>query len=108
MPWFPTALFDSRYVRWTAVDSRHAKATLRLTSVEVSCVFEFGDDGLPTQAVAERPRETGELRPWGGSYGDYRTVSGMRVPFEAHVTWQLAEGPFTYAHWQIESFEYAD
>jgi hypothetical protein len=108
MPWFPTALFDSRYVQWTAVDSRHAKATLRLPSLEVSCVFEFGDDGLPARAIAERPRETGELRPWGGTYGDYRIVAGMRVPFEAQVTWQLAEGPFTYAHWRIESIEYAD
>ena len=45
-------------------------------------------------------------RPWGGVYRDWRTVSGMRVPFEAEVTWQLASGWFTYAHWLIESMEY--
>jgi hypothetical protein len=30
----------------------------------------------------------------------------MRVPFEAGVTWQLESGPFTYAHWLIDSMEY--
>jgi hypothetical protein len=30
----------------------------------------------------------------------------MRVPFEAEVTWQFPSGPFTYAHWRVESMEY--
>ncbi len=106
MPWLPTALFDSRYLQWSPIDADHAKATLRLGRQEVSCVFEFGPEGLPVRSSAERSRETGEMRPWGGTYQDYRVVAGMRVPFEAEVTWQLESGPFTYAHWLIDSFEY--
>ena len=106
MPWFPTALFDSRYVRWSPIDVDHAKATLRLGRQQVSCVFEFGPEGLPVRSSAERPRETGEMRPWGGTYKDYRIAAGMRVPFEVEVTWQLESGPYTYAHWLIDSFEY--
>ena len=46
------------------------------------------------------------LRPWGGTYSDWRSVSGMRVPFEATVSWQLESGPFTYAHWLAEAMDY--
>lgn len=41
-----------------------------------------------------------------GVYRDYRDIAGMRVPFEAEVTWQFETGPFTYAHWLIDCMEY--
>jgi hypothetical protein len=106
MAWYPTSLFDTRSVTWSAIDADHARATLRFGDREVSGVFEFGADGLPLRTSAERFTDKGELRPWGGSYRDWRTVSGMRVPFEAEVTWQLESGPYTYAHWRIDSMDY--
>ncbi|MEP7052649.1 MAG: DUF6544 family protein, partial [Pseudomonadota bacterium] len=99
MVWYPTALFDARYVTWSAIDARHATATLRFGERQVSGTFEFGTDGLPVGMNAERFMDKQGLRPWGGTYGDWREVSGMLVPFEATVTWQLESGPFTYAHW---------
>jgi len=106
MPWYPTALFDARYVTWSPIDETHARATLRLHALQVSGVFEFGGDGLPLGMSAQRFMGKGELLQWGGTYRDWRSVSGMRVPFEAKVTWQLATGPFTYAHWLVESMTY--
>ena len=55
---------------------------------------------------AKRFKDKGELLPWAGVYRDWRTVSGMRVPFEAEVSWQLATGEYTYAHWFVESMDY--
>lgn len=106
MPWYPTALFDSRTVRWTAIDATRARATLRLGVEEVSGTFEFGPDGLPVRMTALRFSDRGALTPWSGVYRDWRTVSGMRVPFEAEVSWQLESGPFTYAHWRVDSMVY--
>ena len=106
MPWYPTSLFDTRSVTWSAIDANNARATLRIGDLEVSAVFEFGPDGLPLQVTAKRFKDKGELQPWGGLYRDWRTVSGMRVPFEAEVFWQLESGPFTYAHWRLDSMEY--
>jgi hypothetical protein len=106
MAWYPTSLFDARSVTWSAIDADHARATLRFSDREVSGVFEFGPDGLPLGMTAERFTDKGELRPWGGVYRDWRVVSGMRVPFEAEVTWQLESGPYTYAHWLVDSMEY--
>jgi hypothetical protein len=106
MAWYPTSLFDTRTVTWSAIDADHARATLRIGDREVSGVFEFGPDRLPLGMTAQRFTDKGELRPWGGVYRDWRAVSGMRVPFEAEVTWQLESGPFTYAHWLLDSMEY--
>jgi hypothetical protein len=106
MPWYPTALFDARTVTWAAIDADHARATLRLGDQEVSGVFEFGPDGLPRRVDAERFMDKGGRKPWCGVYRDYRAVSGMRVPFEADVAWDLESGLFTYAHWLIDSMVY--
>jgi hypothetical protein len=106
MVWYPTSLFDGRSVTWSAIDADHARATLRTGDHAVSGIFEFGSDGMPVQMTAERFTDKGELRPWGGVYRDWRTVSGMRVPFEAEVTWQFESGPCTYAHWLVDSMQY--
>jgi hypothetical protein len=106
MAWYPTSLFDGRSVTWSAIDADHARATLRLGEREVSGVFQFGPDGLPLRVTAERYFDKKGLRPWGGAYRDWRTASGMLVPFEAEVSWQLEAGSFTYAHWLVESMQY--
>jgi hypothetical protein len=103
MVWYPTSLFDGRTVTWSAIDADHSRATLETGGHTVSGIFEFGSDGMPVCMTADRYTDKGELRPWGGVYRDWRTVSGMRVPFEAEVTWELESGPCTYAHWRVDS-----
>lgn len=103
MVWYPTSLFDGRAVTWSAIDADHARATLETGGHSVSGIFEFGSDGMPVCMTADRYTDKGDLRPWGGVYRDWRTVSGMRVPFEAEVTWELESGPCTYAHWRVDS-----
>jgi hypothetical protein len=106
MAWYPTALFDARSVTWAAIDAERALATLRLGTLAVSATFEFGPDGLPLGVVAQRFMDKRGRQAWSGVYRDWRSVSGMRVPFEADVTWQLDSGPYTYAHWTVDSLEY--
>ncbi len=106
MAWYPTALFDERSVTWRAIDADHALATLQIGALAVSGTFEFGPDGLPLSMMAQRHMDKGGLRAWRGTYRDWRSVSGMLVPFEAEVTWQLDSGPYTYAHWTVDSLEY--
>jgi len=106
MPWYPTSLFDTRTVTWSAIDGDHACATLRVGDQQVSGIFEFGSNGLPLRMTGKRFKDRGELLPWGGIYRDWRTVSGMLVPFEAEVSWQLDTGPYTYAHWFVDSMDY--
>lgn len=106
MAWFPTSLLDERYVTWSPIDDRSARATLRLRGREVSASFFFGDDGLLARIAAERPRDDGTRAPWMGEYSDYREVDGLHVPFVASVSWVLDGVRTEYAHWVLESFEF--
>lgn len=109
MTWIPTALFDDRYVGWSAIDDVSARATLRLGDREVSAVFRFGADGMPEEVTAERYRDvdgTAVLTPWIGRFRDFREVGGMRVPFELESIWVLETGPFSTIRFVVDSIEF--
>jgi hypothetical protein len=40
---------------------------------------------------------TSVLTPWGGEFGEYQALGGMRLPTRAKVYWELDEGRFVYA-----------
>ena len=108
MLWLPTSYLDTRYVAWSPIDDTRARARLRLGELEVSAVFHFGPDGLPTRIGAERWREVDGrqvLTPWYGEAREYRRVSGVLVPFVMDATWDLETGPFHAIHFEVERIE---
>src|SRR6266571_2819995 len=110
MPWVPTALFDDRYVTWTAVNDRRAGAKLRVSGREVVGVFGFGTDGLITAFTADRHRDLGAgesvLTPWSGQYSDYREIEGILVPHDVVVSWQVDGQSIPYARFSVERLEF--
>jgi hypothetical protein len=108
--WFPTAFQDGRYVAWTAVDTRRARATLRVAGRAASATFEFGDDGLPSRILADRYRDLGggrsTLAPWSGEYGDYRAVEGLLVPHEVVASWRVEGQWVQVIRFRVERLEY--
>ena len=110
MTWFPTAFLDDRYVSWGPVDDRHAQGTLRLAGREVTCVFEFGADGLVAAVRADRYRDLGKgssaLTPWSGESSDYREVDGLLIPHRQTAYWHLDGRPVAYARFDVERVEY--
>jgi hypothetical protein len=108
--WLPTAYLDERYVTWTAIDPRRARATLRVAGREVTGVFEFGEDGLPRALVADRYLDRGGgpavLTPWRGEYGNYRTVEGLLVPHQVTASWHGDGPPAPYAQFRVEQLDY--
>jgi hypothetical protein len=108
MMWFPTAFLDERYVAWSAIDDRSARATLRLGGHEVSAVFHFGPDGMPARICANRYRDVngeGVLTPWTGLARDFRLAAGLRVPCELAVVWELESGPFPCMRFTVEEID---
>ena len=110
MVWFPTVLLDDRYVAWTAIDDRQARATLRVNGREVVGVFEFGQDDLPAVFSAHRYRDLGGgkavLTPFVGEYGDYRWVDGLLVPHRMNGYWEVDGQRLPYVRFQVERLEY--
>ena len=110
MTWMPTAFFDRRYVRWSAIDDHRASATLSINGREVTGVFEFDADDLPTTFTAERYRDVGGGRsvvtPFIGRSSDYRLVSGVLVPFRVVGAWIIENEAIEYADFVVEELAF--
>jgi hypothetical protein len=107
--WFPYA-FAADTVSWEAIDARSARASLRTAGSPVQAIFEVDQDGRIVQLHAERFRDLGGgrsvLTPWSGRYSDYAEFGGFRVPSSVEVTWDLTDGPFSYARFNLTALEY--
>lgn len=108
--WLPTALADSRYVKWSAIDENAAAAKITVGSASAALVFRFGPDNLVRTVEGLRWRDTGNgsaaLTPWYGVCGDYRDAGGMLVPFSMSANWIYDGKAHEYARWEVEAVEY--
>jgi hypothetical protein len=109
-PWYPTALLPSQGVRWQAIDTQSAKATLADGSITVTLLFRFNQEGLIESVRAEaRGRTVGKtivMTPWEGRWRDYQERDGMRVPLAGEVAWLTPEGRKPYWRGSITSLRY--
>jgi hypothetical protein len=90
--WFPWRLRPGRGLVWSAVDDRHARATLSDGGVSVSVEFGFdaADDLVEVDALRSRKVDTGYVdTPWNGRFDHHRVVegTGVRIPFRGEVAW---------------------
>jgi hypothetical protein len=108
--WLPTALLDERYVTWTAIDERHARATIRIRDVAVEGTFAFGEDGLPLTFSAMRYADLGDnrpvLMPFSVECRDYRRVDGLLVPHAVDAYWHVDGRAIPYARFRVQHMEY--
>lgn len=107
--WYPTALLPSQGVQWTAIDDRSARVVLADVGLEVAMVVRFGGDGLIASVEAERGRAVGEAvepTPWQGRFWNYAQRSGVLVPLDGEVAWQLPNGPRPYWRGHLEAITY--
>jgi uncharacterized protein DUF6920 len=110
LAWLPTAFLDDRHVAWSAIDDRHARATLRVNDRVASGEFEFGADGLPTTFAAERYRDIGAgksvLTPFVGRFSDFRSVDNVLVPHRAVGAWIVDGKTLEYANFEVRQLEF--
>ncbi len=110
MIWCPTVFLDHRYVRWSAIDDRHARATLQVGGGEGTGIFAFGDDDLPLRFSADRYRDLGggkaALTPFVGESSHYRDVDGLLVPHWMSASWVVEGSRIPYVRFEVERIEF--
>jgi uncharacterized protein DUF6544 len=110
MAWLPTVFADDRYVRWSAIDDRRARATLQVGGRTVSGEFEFGADDLPATFSAERYRDVGGgksvLTPFIGRVSDFIRVEGVLVPSRVVGAWVVDGRTIEYVNFEVERLEF--
>jgi hypothetical protein len=108
--WYPTALLPSQGVRWEAVDSRSADATMADGALVLTLRFRFGDDGLVESVRApSRGRTVGGQvvpTPWEGRWSGWERRGGMLVPLSGEAAWLLPEGRRPYWRGTITALDH--
>jgi hypothetical protein len=105
----PSRLADPRF-RWTEIDDRHAGVSFTLGTNTVTAELTFNSEG---ELVDFRSEDRGMLEkdgslsilPWTTPMGNYRDFGGWRLASEGDAIWHRPEGPFTYGHMRLVSFE---
>ncbi len=110
--WFPTALLPGPQVQWEAIDDNSARLIVSDADRREEMTVVFDAEGrIVTITSAGRQFKSGNVvreAPWGGTYGDYREVDGLRIPFAAEVVWHFPEGDLPYARFSLNEVLYDD
>ena len=106
--WFPSAAL-SPYIKWEAIDSTSAKATLTYKNMSGSVVFHFNEQGRLKSCTADRYKESGKnaaLERWEVVITKYGVINGVKIPVNLEVTWKLKTGDFTWYKLDITEIDY--
>ena len=108
--WYPTALLPSQGVRWAAVDSNSAMATIVDGPISLSMLFRFNEAGLIASVRAEsRGAGVGKdmvMLPWDCGLSDYQSQHGMLLPMTGEAAWVQPEGRKPYFVGKVTSLRY--
>ena len=89
--WYPTALFPSERLRWSAIDDNRAQATLSDAGQSVSLEFRFNAageiSGVYTPGRWEKVGRGYRQTPWEGHFHNYERRANMLVPSFGEVGW---------------------
>jgi hypothetical protein len=100
LPWVPYAMAANAELEWRALDVSSVEVATRVLDERVALHIEFDQRGDVTQIAARsRPRLVEgrvEAAPWGGAFGEYEVLGGMRMPTQGEVWWDLPAGRFVY------------
>ena len=100
LPLVPWAMEHNAELEWRELDERSVEVAGRVGGKRRAVTVEFDAAGDVVRVGCDaRPWQVGRAwvpTPWGGEFGDYRVLGGMRIPTRAEVYWELDEGRFVY------------
>ena len=99
------------YIKWEAIDSNSAKATLTYNDINVSGIFTFNDKGEMISFYTEdrySAEKDGTYKqiPWSAIINSYYEKDGMKFPCNLKAIWHYESGDFEYFKGEISNIEY--
>ena len=109
LAWAPHALAHNDELHWREVDDHTAEVSTEVAGDTVAVAVTFGAGGdIASTASETRRRLVGRewvQTPWGGTFGDYAWLGGVRIPTAGEAYWDLAEGRYRYWRGNITAAE---
>jgi hypothetical protein len=106
LPWVPQAIVRNEELHWRQLDEASVEVSTPVAGQRVAVTFGFDDLADITTVSALRRRQVGkswEETRWGGEFGDYTFMGGMRLPAAAEVYWELDGDRFVYWRGRVNS-----
>lgn len=106
--WFPSAAL-SPLIRWEAIDSHTAKATLEYKGTKGSGTFYFNKSGdfVQYRTLRYKGNEPSAKRyEWVIDVQEYAIMNGVKIPVKMTATWKLDEGDWTWLNLEITDIKY--
>ena len=102
LPFVPYAIAHNGELEWREVDESRGEVAASVNGWRLTVAFELNGDGDIVGATSEdRTLKIGDEwqpTPWGGRFGDYEMLDGIRLPTTAEAYWDRPEG--RYAYWR--------
>lgn len=98
-----------QHIRWEAIDSSSAKATMKYKDISGSVVFHFNEQADIIGCSADRYKDAGRnavLEKWIVTTKETGVFNGIKMPVKSEVMWQLKSGDFTWYKLEIIGIEY--
>ena len=108
LAWYPSAAL-SLFISWQEVDAYSATATMNYGVLTGSATYFFDEHYELLKVEAWRYKESGEdARPLlcTGSINEHKQVDGLKVPVDMEISWELAEGTFSWYKFQAHDFQF--
>lgn len=105
--WLPSGAVNKQ-ISWTFIDQHTAQATLQVGHTEASGIFAFDENFDFKRFTALRYMDSdadAERVPWVVEALEVKSVNGVRIPVRTAATWQLNEGPWTWAEIEVRDLK---
>jgi hypothetical protein len=106
----PAALIDAG-ISWREIDDATVEARFTNGNHTIAATLYFDEAGALTNFISNDRFLSSDGKtylnyPWSTPVKTYRELSGRKIPSYGEAIWQMPEGPFTYARFDIGEIEY--
>ena len=106
----PATLIDKN-IRWETVESHLVKATFTNQDNTITALLYFNEQGelvnfISNDRFYSTDGETYHNYIWSTPVKDYKEIKGRKIPTYGEAIWDMPEGEFTYAIFNIKKIKY--
>lgn len=103
----PASLLNKK-LEWEAIDSFRAKVTFTNSTIKVSAVLYFNQNGELIDFISNDRYEThsGQWLPFSTPVSEYQTIHGMNLMAYGEAIWHYKDSTFVYGKFNTKEIQY--